>query len=133
MGLPSVITTDQGKEFNNTLNSELMKALNIEHRLTTPYHPQANGLVERYNQTIVNSLAKFVQDDRETWDENLDAVVYSYNTAIQVSEILSGDGNYIYLCVFRNPLNFLLSKPCLVEQLDCQLILILAMMTQKQD
>lgn len=66
MGLPSVMTTDQGREFNNSLNMELMRSLNIEHRLTTPYHPQANGLVERFNQTLINSLAKFVQDNRET-------------------------------------------------------------------
>lgn len=81
MGLPSVITTDQGKEYHNHLNSELMKAFGIDHRLTTPYHPQANGLVERYNQTLCNSLAKFVQED---WDKNLGAVVYAYNSAVQV-------------------------------------------------
>ena len=32
--------TDQGKEFKNELDHELMKKLYIEHRLTTPYHPQ---------------------------------------------------------------------------------------------
>ncbi len=40
MGLCRVVTSDQGKEFNNKLNSELMKLLNIDHHLTTPYHPQ---------------------------------------------------------------------------------------------
>ncbi len=40
MGLCRVVTSDQGKEFNNKLNSELMRLLNIDHRLTTPYHPQ---------------------------------------------------------------------------------------------
>ena len=40
MGLPSVITSDQGKEFNNRLDKKLMNLLGIEHRLTTPYHPQ---------------------------------------------------------------------------------------------
>ena len=40
MGLPSVITSDQGKEFNNRLDKKLMNLLGIEHRLTTPYYPQ---------------------------------------------------------------------------------------------
>ena len=41
MGLPRVITSDNGKEFNNNLLDEkLMKLLGIEHRLTTAYHPQ---------------------------------------------------------------------------------------------
>ena len=84
MGIPSVITTDQGREFHNRVNSELMKILGIDHRLTTAYHPQANGLDERYNQTLVNSLAKFCQTNRDTWDENLGAVVYAYNTSVQV-------------------------------------------------
>ena len=86
MGLPSVITTDQGKEFHNRLDTELMETFNIDHRLTTPYHPQANGLDERYNQTLCNSLAKFAQENRRSWDENLGAVVYNYNSAVQVCQ-----------------------------------------------
>lgn len=85
MGLPAVITTDQGSEFRNKLNQQLTERFGIKHRLTTAYHPQANGLDERYNQTLVNSLAKFAQDTRETWDENVGEVVYSYNTALQES------------------------------------------------
>ena len=40
MGLCKVVTSDQGGEFNNALDAEMMKLLGIEHRLTTPYHPQ---------------------------------------------------------------------------------------------
>lgn len=43
MGIPRLITSDQGKEFNNKLNSELMKKLNIKHVLTTAYHPQVRS------------------------------------------------------------------------------------------
>ena len=42
MGIPAVITTDQGTEFKNKLNNELIKAFNIDHR-------QENGLDERFN------------------------------------------------------------------------------------
>ena len=84
IGLPSVLTTDQGKEFNNKVNSELMRLFGIKHRLTTAYHPQANGLDERFNQTLANSLAKFSQVNRDSWDEQLAAVVYAYNFAVQV-------------------------------------------------
>ncbi len=40
-GLPKVVTSDQGREFNNELNTELMELLGIDYRLTTPYHPQS--------------------------------------------------------------------------------------------
>ena len=85
MGLPAVITTDQGTEFKNKLNDELMKIFNIDHRLTTAYHPQANGLDERFNQTLTNSLIKYIQSNRENWDAHLDEVVFAYNTAVQES------------------------------------------------
>ena len=73
------------------MNAELMNVFGIDHRLTTAYHPQANGLDERYNQTLVNSLAKYCQTNRETWDESLGPVVYSYNSAVQV-------GSEVYTC-----------------------------------
>jgi len=39
-GIPKVVTSDQGSEFNNNMDKKLMKLLNIDHRLTSPYHPQ---------------------------------------------------------------------------------------------
>ena len=42
-GLPRVITSDQGREFNNALDSRLMEMMGVEHRLTTPYHPQVRS------------------------------------------------------------------------------------------
>ena len=85
MGLPSVITTDQGTEFRNQVNREIMQIFGVDHRLTTAYHPQANGLDERFNQTLVSALAKFSQEESDTWDEKLGEVVYGYNTAVQDS------------------------------------------------
>ena len=43
-GIPAVITSEEGTEFKNRLNSALMSELGITHRLTSCYHPQANGL-----------------------------------------------------------------------------------------
>lgn len=49
----------------------------IDHWMTTTYHPQANGLDERYNQTLVNSLSMFAQEDCEIWEAKLGEVVYA--------------------------------------------------------
>ena len=61
MGLPSVITTNQGKEFHKQLNAQLTEVFRIR-RMTTSNHPEANGLDEMYNQAPVNALAEFTQD-----------------------------------------------------------------------
>ena len=42
MGLPKVIISDNGGEFDNKLDKSLAKLLGISRRLTTPYHPQVN-------------------------------------------------------------------------------------------
>ena len=49
MGIPKILTTDQGREFKNALNDELMKSLNIKHLLTTAYNPQ----VHIYNHSVL--------------------------------------------------------------------------------
>ena len=40
MGLPNVIISDNGREFDNKLDKRLANLLGIKRRLTTPYHPQ---------------------------------------------------------------------------------------------
>eukprot|EP00731_Ephydatia_muelleri_P038909 Em0983g3a len=60
MGLPRVLLSDNGSEFCNALNDQLSEMLGIKRRLTTPYHPQANGLDERFNQTLQNMLVKYL-------------------------------------------------------------------------
>lgn len=83
-----MITTDQGGEVHNSLNAEMMTALGIKHRLTTTYHPQANGLDERWNQTLITTIVKFIAGKPEEWDEFPPEIANSYNTAVQEVSIL---------------------------------------------
>ena len=85
LGIPAVITTDQGKEFHDKLNKGFEIEMGIDHRLTTAYHPQANGLDEKFNQTMKNSIAKFSHAETSTWDVKILHIVYAYNTSIQDS------------------------------------------------
>jgi hypothetical protein len=89
MGIPRVLTTDNGKEFKNTLDDEMAKLLGIKRIFTTPYHPQANGLDERFNGTLQGMLVKFIKDKRDQWDELLDTCVYAYNTSVHESTAFS--------------------------------------------
>jgi hypothetical protein len=100
------MTSDQGGEFKTNLDREMMKILGIKHHFTTPYHPQvmciqwmfiinvtlacqANGLDERWNQTLKNMIVKYVSSRKELWDEYLDACVFAYNTSRHESSLHS--------------------------------------------
>jgi hypothetical protein len=55
-GLPSTITSDRGPQFTYALWSALCRLLNIKHNPTTAYHPQSNGLVERFHRRLKDGL-----------------------------------------------------------------------------
>src|SRR6266540_449112 len=57
-GYPRKIISDRGTHFNNQVIENLLERFKIRHNLSTPYHPKTNGLVERFNKTLCESLAK---------------------------------------------------------------------------
>jgi Integrase zinc binding domain/Integrase core domain len=83
-GIPNQLTSDRGTEFVNELISKLCRAYQIQHITTTAYHPQANGLVERMNQTIKNILSKLTENT-EDWDLYLNSALFAIRTSRQES------------------------------------------------
>lgn len=77
--------SDQGREFVNTVNKKLFSMTKTEHRISSAYHPQTNGLVERFNQTLQRSLVKFVNNNQNDWDNKIDGVLFAYRTSQQKS------------------------------------------------
>ncbi|KAL5509796.1 hypothetical protein EMCRGX_G005226 [Ephydatia muelleri] len=58
VGVPREILTDQGANFTSQLLAELYRLLQVHPIRTSPYHPQTDGLVERFNQTLKSMLRK---------------------------------------------------------------------------
>src|SRR6185437_5191913 len=58
-GLCSTLLSDQGRNFEAKVIAELCEKLQIVKIRSSPYHPQCNGLVEKFNKTLVTSLSMF--------------------------------------------------------------------------
>src|SRR6266540_1603556 len=62
-----ILQSDRGTHFVNEVIQELTDKFQIWHSLSSPYHPQSNGLVERFNKTLCEGLAK-VAETINDWD-----------------------------------------------------------------
>ena len=70
-GVPSSIHSDQGRQYESELFSEMFRVLHIKKTRTTPYHPQSDELVERFNKTLVTMLSAYVNEHHSDWDPAL--------------------------------------------------------------
>src|SRR5437764_8497218 len=78
-GCPQIILSDRGTHFNNNMVKQLMEKFKINHLLSSPYHPQTNGLVERFNRTLCESLAKLSLKNND-WDLYIAPTLFAYRT-----------------------------------------------------
>lgn len=67
------------------VSDSVRASVGTDHRITSAYHPQSNGLVERLNQTLQNTLMKQVNDHQNNWDELLDPALFAIRTSKQKS------------------------------------------------
>ena len=82
-GIPRVIISDGGSHFKNFKFGKLLKQYGVNHRISTPYHPQTNGQVEVSNRQIKEILQKTVKVDRKDWSQRLDDALWAYRTAFK--------------------------------------------------
>ena len=84
-GLPHVLHSDQGPSFESKVIRHLCDWLGIRKTRTTPYHPQGDGLVERFNRTLLGKLRAYCHNNPHDWDRYLDTALGSYRTSTQTS------------------------------------------------
>jgi len=68
VGVPREILTDQGANFMSSLLTKVYKLLHVKRIRTSPYHPQTDGLVEWFNQTLKAMIRKVAKRDGKDWD-----------------------------------------------------------------
>ena len=81
-GRPLLIKSDGGSEFKGAFK-ELCEMLEIRHHTTLPYHPQSNGMAERFVRTTKTYLLRHLANhDTATWEETLPQIQFCINTTI---------------------------------------------------
>eukprot|EP00731_Ephydatia_muelleri_P035391 Em0119g4a len=87
-GIPEILHSDQGRNFESTILKKTCSAFGIVKSRTTSYHPQGDGMVERFNRTLLQLLRAYVQQQSD-WESQLPLLLYAYRTARHTSTHLS--------------------------------------------
>lgn len=81
-GVPEALLTDQGRNYEAEIFKEVLDLLHVHILRTTPYHPQCDGLSERFNRTLIGMLRIFVDVEKNNWDLLLEELVFAYRTTV---------------------------------------------------
>ena len=82
-GAPAYLLSDRGSNYMSALMKEVKMLTKTRSLATTAYHPQTNGLVERFNHTIVQILSLIHDHKKEDWSDHVHQACYAYNISKQ--------------------------------------------------
>ncbi|XP_033963931.2 uncharacterized protein [Pseudochaenichthys georgianus] len=84
-GLPKVVQTDQGTNFMSKVFARVLDTLGIKHVTSSPYHPESQGALERFHQTMKCMLRKHCHESHKDWDDGVPLVLFAAREAVQES------------------------------------------------
>ncbi|CAI7803237.1 unnamed protein product [Closterium sp. NIES-54] len=99
-GIPATLISDRDPKFTSKFWKELMGLLGTKLAMSSAYHPQTDGQIERLNQVVEQLLRTACKDDVSHWDTQLPTLEFAYNNA---SHAATGKTPF-FLCYGREPL-----------------------------
>ncbi len=105
-GLPKIVQSDQGTNFLSKIFTQVLKTLNISHRISSAYHPESQGSLERFHQTMKAMLRRYCMDTGKDWDEGIPLVLFAAREAVQDSLGFS-PADLVFGHTVRGPLKML--------------------------
>uniref|UniRef100_A0A3B1IW77 Gypsy retrotransposon integrase-like protein 1 n=1 Tax=Astyanax mexicanus TaxID=7994 RepID=A0A3B1IW77_ASTMX len=105
-GLPREVQTDQGTNFMSKIFQQVMKMLNIKHVVSSPYHPESQGALERFHQSLKSALKRYCLETGKGWDEGVPLLLFAFREAVQESLSFS-PADLVFGHTVRGPLKVL--------------------------
>lgn len=106
VGIPGQVLSDRGTQFTSGMMDEVMRLLSIKGLRTTPYHPQCNGLCERFNGTLKRMLRRMASEQPKEWPRFIPPLLFAYREAPQ-SSLKFSPFELLYGRTVRGPLQVL--------------------------
>ena len=79
-GTPFDLHSDQGRNYEASLFKEVCRLLEINKTRSSPYHPQSNGMIERFNRTLLDMIAVYTDQNQTDWDKYLPMLTSAYRS-----------------------------------------------------
>ena len=86
-GIPRVLVFDNGKQFDNDAFRDFYSELGIKNYYSSPIHPQANGLVEVTNRTLLKIIKIRLKGAKGIWPNELPSILWAYQTTVRTPTI----------------------------------------------
>jgi transposase InsO family protein len=113
-GAPMELHSDQGRNFESNVFAEVCRLFGVSKTRTTPGYPQSDGMVERFNRTLLNALASFADLHQRDWDLYIPFVLLAYRSVVHESTGTSPSMMMLGREV-RGPVELLLPRPAQEE------------------
>ena len=86
-GCPYELHSDQGRNFESKVFAEMLRLLGVKKTRTTPYNPKSDGMIERFNRTLLNMVSMMLEPfkNQRDWDEMLPYVGFAYRSSVHES------------------------------------------------
>ena len=79
-GVPVHLQSDRGALFTSQIFAKISRIMGMRQKLSSAYTPQTQGLIKRWNGTMVQLLKQYVATDQKDWDQYVD-LMFAYRTS----------------------------------------------------
>uniref|UniRef100_A0A8W8MZ15 Integrase catalytic domain-containing protein n=1 Tax=Magallana gigas TaxID=29159 RepID=A0A8W8MZ15_MAGGI len=109
VGLPLSVQSDQGSNFTSKVFKQVMCELGIKHHTSSAYHPESQGALERFHQTLKTMMRTYCLSNEKDWDQGIPYLLFAVRDAKQESLGFS-PFELVYGHTVRGPLKLLKEK-----------------------